>query len=432
MASATHNIVFICRFCLSQEEDLLYPFLKASDELPSLEDVERFTGISINRAESASYAICIDCLDKLKASAEYRNACISNDDHFNELFAVVLASADVENNDTVETIALSEDDEDTMDIEEHENNPNESCLSQFLRNRNLSVKVENQKKYIVKNDITSSKKATISPPSKKATLVSDSYSIGYDPLDDTCMSDNVQMEEVHNSSVGSITPPPITLPRRRGRPPKNVQRPTPVKKKDRYQSYCTKKTAILAKEDNFDYSANFIMPGEMCDSETEQRDGYHEWSTFYPFIAQDAPIKQERGVRRLHLCDICGKFTKHLSNHLLMHQSIIMRQCPYCPVKMPQKNSMLSHINTVHLKKISKTCDICGKGFVHHKTYRYHMLVHKDEGKTFECKACEKTFPHSIALRDHYNRLHNFARKGKQRLEESLNSASDAAHNASD
>uniref|UniRef100_A0A182WG34 C2H2-type domain-containing protein n=1 Tax=Anopheles minimus TaxID=112268 RepID=A0A182WG34_9DIPT len=89
--------------------------------------------------------------------------------------------------------------------------------------------------------------------------------------------------------------------------------------------------------------------------------------------------------------------------------------CPQCPVKAKCKNYITEHIRTVHLRVIKKTCDICGKGFVHHKTYRYHMLTHQDEGKTIECVDCSKTFSNSIYLRDHINRLHNPDKKIKKK-----------------
>uniref|UniRef100_A0A182V1F3 C2H2-type domain-containing protein n=2 Tax=Anopheles merus TaxID=30066 RepID=A0A182V1F3_ANOME len=81
---------------------------------------------------------------------------------------------------------------------------------------------------------------------------------------------------------------------------------------------------------------------------------------------------------------------------------------------MKQKSNIAQHILTVHLKQNTRKCKICGKGFIHHKTYRYHMLTHEGEGKTFECPDCEKTFPNAIYLRDHFNRLHNAAKTAKK------------------
>uniref|UniRef100_A0A1S4HAX3 C2H2-type domain-containing protein n=5 Tax=gambiae species complex TaxID=44542 RepID=A0A1S4HAX3_ANOGA len=81
---------------------------------------------------------------------------------------------------------------------------------------------------------------------------------------------------------------------------------------------------------------------------------------------------------------------------------------------MKQKSNISQHILQVHLRKPNKTCKICDKSFIHHKTYRYHMLTHEGEGKTFECPDCEKTFPNAIYLRDHVNRLHNAAKAAKK------------------
>ncbi|XP_052889213.1 zinc finger protein 652-A-like [Anopheles moucheti] len=116
------------------------------------------------------------------------------------------------------------------------------------------------------------------------------------------------------------------------------------------------------------------------------------------------------------LCDICGKLVTTFSSHMETHFAEMTHSCPHCPVKMKKKNNMSQHIKTVHYKIVGKTCNICGKGFVHHKTYRYHMLSHQSEANLhqFECKPCGKIFSKPFGLRDHQNRVHNIARNLKQ------------------
>ncbi|XP_041783280.1 zinc finger protein 709-like [Anopheles merus] len=113
-------------------------------------------------------------------------------------------------------------------------------------------------------------------------------------------------------------------------------------------------------------------------------------------------------VRPKTLCEVCGVFVIGVRRHLLNHRQESLYGCPHCPVKMKQKSNIMAHINTVHFKTVGKTCGICGKGFVHHKTYRYHMLTHESTGKRFECKDCSKTFSNQFTQRDHFKRFHSF------------------------
>uniref|UniRef100_A0A182JWY9 C2H2-type domain-containing protein n=1 Tax=Anopheles christyi TaxID=43041 RepID=A0A182JWY9_9DIPT len=103
------------------------------------------------------------------------------------------------------------------------------------------------------------------------------------------------------------------------------------------------------------------------------------------------------------MCEICDIFVIGIRLHLIQRTSALT----YCTVKMKQKRNITAHINTVHFKMVFKTCGICGKGFIHHKTYRYHMLTHETAAKTCECKDCEKTFSNEVTLRDHFKRLHS-------------------------
>uniref|UniRef100_A0A182K4R1 C2H2-type domain-containing protein n=1 Tax=Anopheles christyi TaxID=43041 RepID=A0A182K4R1_9DIPT len=162
----------------------------------------------------------------------------------------------------------------------------------------------------------------------------------------------------------------------------------------------------------FAYSANYIEPGEILFDADEMQKLFLAWDGSFnppPPRYPDVSYQRKRGRRKLLLCELCGKtvvdITRHYENH-----SEPTYSCPHCPVKMKQKSNITNHVLQVHLRKPSRTCKICGIGFIHHKTYRYHMLTHEGEGKTFECKDCSKTFPNAIYLRDHFNRLHNIVK----------------------
>uniref|UniRef100_A0A182NPL0 Uncharacterized protein n=1 Tax=Anopheles dirus TaxID=7168 RepID=A0A182NPL0_9DIPT len=176
---------------------------------------------------------------------------------------------------------------------------------------------------------------------------------------------------------------------------------------------CASSTDETIMDDGISYCANYIPQGESCGSETEEEDIGDERSTFYPIIHRYVSYKHVRGSRKLPLCDICGRFVTHIPNHVFIHKQDAKFACPYCPVKMKQKPNLTAHMRTVHEKLITKTCAICGQGFVHHKTYKYHLLSHRGKDETYECKPCSKTFPHKIALRDHFNRMHNLGKTAK-------------------
>ncbi|XP_052890028.1 zinc finger protein 37 homolog [Anopheles moucheti] len=314
MAIASQGMFQICRFCLCQEEALLIPLEDILDFGLAFPDVIAVTGIEINKDNIASYAMCLECTTKLKSSVAFRNCCLSNESHFQELCVVLSASFKESRMKIIDTIQLSDSSDESQDLD----------LSWI---RDFADSVGN-------------------PQSNE------------DPLQNANL-----MEEREETAQRTF---------------------------------------------EFSYCANYILPGEIVFSEDEDIKANIDWdSSLNPPAPPSIIHLREKGKRKYHLCDICGQTVKHIPSHVRVHKDEYIYGCPHCPVKAKIRSSLNEHIKTVHLKKIKKRCDVCGKGFVHHKTYRYHMLTHQDEGKTFECLDCAKTFTNSICLRDHFNRLHN-------------------------
>ncbi|XP_041785206.1 asparagine-rich zinc finger protein AZF1-like [Anopheles merus] len=344
------ELIKVCRFCLCEDDDCLIPIEDLLDFEITTEDLERFSGIEINDDNKATFSVCMDCTSKLKVSATFRNTCLKNDPLFRDLYKVLVASGKERLQKVVARIELSDTD-DGMDDEDAQTKPVVIYLNDPLWK-----------------------------PSKQ--------------------------------SVPEVPPVP-KLPKR------SVEIPAMITDDDDATQHseafsCTSTTdEVVCDGELFAYSANYIEPGEVLFDPNEMWQMFINWGGSlnppYPKVRELGKKKKKR-----YLCDICGISISCILRHYDNHSEEQIHSCPHCPVKMKQKSNIAQHILTVHLKQNTRKCKICGKGFIHHKTYRYHMLTHEGEGKTFECPDCEKTFPNAIYLRDHFNRLHNAAKTAKK------------------
>ncbi|XP_050079658.1 zinc finger protein 615-like [Anopheles maculipalpis] len=343
----------ICRFCLGQDDAYLIPLKSLSEFAVSMQDLLLCTGIQINDDLIPSYAMCLECTNKLKIASTFRQTCLSNDALFHELCAMLVASAEATREETVEYLESEIAGEATTCHDEFKVEPVECGPSETDCDTNSLQEILYEEEYIQEY------LEDISTNSSTAEALNDdtfSYSANYIRAGESLSDDDEQ--EPDNVY-------------------KNIRPPHFIKRK-----------------------GDIPMVGVICSEITNSTMRDDSW------FENDRPS----GQRKLHLCDKCGLKTQHLKSHLVNHQEDCAEACPHCPKKFKQKNSLASHIKTVHMKMIGKTCTICGKGFIHHKTYRYHMLTHQSEGKSFECKPCSKTFVNEVYLRDHFNRLHNLAR----------------------
>uniref|UniRef100_A0A182TKY1 Uncharacterized protein n=1 Tax=Anopheles melas TaxID=34690 RepID=A0A182TKY1_9DIPT len=116
--------------------------------------------------------------------------------------------------------------------------------------------------------------------------------------------------------------------------------------------------------------------------------------------------KSREHRKKRQLCVECGKMVLQLSAHRLTHTQEKQFSCPHCPMKMKSKGNICRHIEAVHLKKPAKTCETCGREFVHANMYKYHMLSVHGIGKAYECAICLKKFNALSSLKSHKQTAH--------------------------
>uniref|UniRef100_A0A182QLU1 ZAD domain-containing protein n=1 Tax=Anopheles farauti TaxID=69004 RepID=A0A182QLU1_9DIPT len=339
MALTELEMINICRFCLCQEEGRLMPFTKMMNSQLTVEDVTRFTGIEINTSDQASYVVCFGCKDMLKKCIEFRQSCISNDSLFQELREVILASA------------YDEPVEYLDECFEFEYNEEYSTLDDGFSDTATSSHME----------------MTCEQRPKTATAASPCIN-QLDLTNDEAFNYSANFIEPgdHNSDDDDIGWLPLTKPQWNYAHHK--------------QTYAKRKTVGEVKAEMFRAKLHAESDTKMVlseSSDTSQSNQMEETTT--------------KRRRKMHLCEMCGIFVMHVPSHALIHLEEHTFACPHCPVRMKQSGNMNAHISTVHKKMIGKTCNICGKGFVHHKTYRYHMMNTPDQASYAVCFGCKDT-----------------------------------------
>uniref|UniRef100_A0A182WF11 Uncharacterized protein n=1 Tax=Anopheles minimus TaxID=112268 RepID=A0A182WF11_9DIPT len=345
MANVLQELLNVCRFCLCENKQHLKPILETLDSSVTADEIERYTGIQVHTDEDCSlYAICVECTSKLRNSIQFRQKCLSNQTHFEELLMMLVASTESIANESAE----SEKEEDSAD------DPIHVDLTVFMD--------------LVHDEDSSSE--PIHNPNN--THPSEPNEASED--DDMYCANYIEPGKSYDSDRDDIWETT----------PKETKKP---RKKYTYKKFdCTVKEPVVQER--------------VRKKKTYEFEALTQSQCYF--------VKTFKDVKRMYLkslCEICGKLVTSFTAHMGTHVGASLHSCPHCTVKMKSRNNLSAHIKTVHYKIVGKTCNICGKGFVHHKTYRYHMLAHESEGKAFECKPCAKKFDKPFGLRDHYNRI---------------------------
>ena len=110
-------------------------------------------------------------------------------------------------------------------------------------------------------------------------------------------------------------------------------------------------------------------------------------------------------------CTVCNKaFDRpyRLTRHLEIHDPNRPRiPCNYCSKTFTRKDSLESHIKTVHASVYPYTCnhDGCTRSFATRSMYLNHLKVHGDN-KPYHCQECSESFTLLAELKEHFKKEH--------------------------
>ncbi|XP_052900195.1 zinc finger protein 33A-like [Anopheles moucheti] len=82
MGSRVYLFSNVCRFCLCQEEENLYPLSIVIDNSLTVQDIRLLTGIQNLEDNTAPYVVCEVCYETVNKFATFRDTCAKNDTIF--------------------------------------------------------------------------------------------------------------------------------------------------------------------------------------------------------------------------------------------------------------------------------------------------------------------------------------------------------------
>jgi KRAB domain-containing zinc finger protein len=108
-------------------------------------------------------------------------------------------------------------------------------------------------------------------------------------------------------------------------------------------------------------------------------------------------------------CNLCYKYfsSPTIINHHIrtVHLLEKMHKCQLCSKKLGSSSELSRHIRSVHTNEKPFKCYFCSKSFVDFDLLKMHMSIHTRE-KPLTCYFCRKDFSTANALSVHIRRIH--------------------------
>ncbi|XP_050079675.1 zinc finger and SCAN domain-containing protein 12-like [Anopheles maculipalpis] len=452
------TITSICRLCLCEDDDALFPLSCLIDSSLTEQSIELFTGIRLFQEQNISYAICVDCGNKLKKCALFRALCLTNDALFKQLFSVLIESKGKENgeeensSDNEETV--EEQYESTVEyeivdikgIKKSEESPHDAD-----RQANVEF-VDGEMDNDGDTDSTEwADEVEVNNEQQQDALANDlpEPTVHQEEEKDTkCTKKVVQRRKTrvsarkfveNKSSIHTVT--------RSGRNYRRCEtcgkmvsdlkshQLRHTKEKRFACTYCPLKMAFRS---NLNIHIKAVHLKEICKTCELCGQGFVNYNSYKNHMASQHGTGEyscekcskkfthvrtyNSHVRRYHnterkkkkvkqLCGTCGAMVTNIATHMQTHTQEKKFTCPYCPIEMVDRTNLTRHVQSVHLQREVKSCDICNIGFKYPSSHRSHMLRVHGIGDTFDCNVCQKKFNHRSGLRSHQARVHSNERK---------------------
>nr|XP_056720185.1 zinc finger protein 646 [Euleptes europaea] len=147
------------------------------------------------------------------------------------------------------------------------------------------------------------------------------------------------------------------------------------------------------------YRASRDLAHHLRRHRAEAEDDEGSSSPSYPNASK--PLEEERPYK----CNSCDRTYRHagsLLNHKKAHATGLYR-CPTCQKDFFNLLALKNHLQT-HRDKKRHRCPHCGKAFRTARHLAAHAKVHggpREEGTSFACVVCSKTFFHQLSFRQH-------------------------------
>ncbi|CAG9118858.1 unnamed protein product [Plutella xylostella] len=450
-----------CRVCLETGDMVsLFDWDENNEQL-----ADKYTyccGVEVSKTESLPTLICLNCVDRLTFSYQFKQQCLSSNETLKECLdeftrtsaAVSEGNKSAQSSNETEVITIKQENGVLLQYElpvEHEpswtrtitkttskavvtkapepkkrgrprkypNEQGEIDLSPYTRKKPKPVKKEQPSLTSLLNfDPNDIKKESEDNPEDEDTFADNDY-----PDDDPDFEADEQPSEEE-----VIQEEPVK--RKRGRPRKtDPPRPPKVTKEveqDTGEDVLLKETIMAFSEPIPDHILN-PKPKEKKKYKYEKKKYSYEkthtcetcGSSFTSNASLQAHIRRHLGIKPF-VCSVCGYacvLNMELRRHMIRHTGVRPYKCRICDRRFGDFGSRQKHESYIfpkpychiHNPQTQVTTpvpsrSICGYSCVLKEALRRHMLVHTGE-KPYKCRICDRRFG-DFGTRQKHERLH--------------------------